>query len=371
MPTSQARVPEQLEPGQECEVKQWEPGPWEGLWLRATILSRSDDGQSLLLNYATTLGVANAQGWAPQACVRPLQPAIAPVGGPVLHPSVTSPLATSTPQDQATPTATEDELPNASIGGDPSSSLTETWQDHGSTWIGRRVRRSFGGIVSIGVITRWLSEGPEGASEAPALWHVCHADGDEEDLEAYEVEAALVEGVRVLEPSGDRTSPSPPLALAAQWKGRLLPGWAQLGCAVECLEENTPFTGALAIGELVQWLEAPPDTTGAIGEGTTEDLNTSSVSEPITHTQAFSAAGSAPSKQWAAKVDQRRLALEQIAHGLHPRPRGRPRQDKDGQTKVWCILTGRWVQQTEMCGELARRTNEAMAACQDAISRKA
>jgi hypothetical protein len=64
----------------------------------------------------------------------------------------------------------------------------------GSALVGRRVRREFGKgravRVVVGRIVGWLP--PEGSDSA--LWHVRHLDGDEEDLELHEVEAALVDG---------------------------------------------------------------------------------------------------------------------------------------------------------------------------------
>ena len=65
------------------------------------------------------------------------------------------------------------------------------WLETGHTWLGALVRRFFmtesDVTFSDGEITRWL---PAGGGEA-ALWHMVHEDGDEEDLEAAEVRAAM------------------------------------------------------------------------------------------------------------------------------------------------------------------------------------
>ena len=72
----------------------------------------------------------------------------------------------------------------------PTDALAENWLSRGHRWVGRRVRRFFDvsdGFLD-GTIARWL---PASGDDA-ALWHVVHDDGDEEDLEAYEVRAALI-----------------------------------------------------------------------------------------------------------------------------------------------------------------------------------
>ena len=64
--------------------------------------------------------------------------------------------------------------------------LEEGWRDEGHEYLGRRVARPFeGGLTVVGRITRWLPAG-DGEDEPP-LFHVDHDDGDEEDLEEYEV----------------------------------------------------------------------------------------------------------------------------------------------------------------------------------------
>ena len=65
----------------------------------------------------------------------------------------------------------------------------DCWRFEGR-WIGRAVRRFFPrhGGPSDGVVTRWLDENEE---DEPALYHVEHEDGDEEDLEEDELLVAL------------------------------------------------------------------------------------------------------------------------------------------------------------------------------------
>ena len=58
----------------------------------------------------------------------------------------------------------------------------------GSEYIGRQVKRTFGKRKVIGTITGWLP--PDG--DDIALWHVEHLDGDEEDLEEFEVEKYIL-----------------------------------------------------------------------------------------------------------------------------------------------------------------------------------
>ena len=52
------------------------------------------------------------------------------------------------------------------------------------------MQRKFGRKLAEGVVTGWLSAEH---NEGLALWHVEHGDGDEEDLEEDELEAALAD----------------------------------------------------------------------------------------------------------------------------------------------------------------------------------
>ena len=61
------------------------------------------------------------------------------------------------------------------------------WLERGHPHLRCRVRRFFDTAVSDGTITRWLPA----AQGEPALWHMTHEDGDQEDLEAHEVRAAM------------------------------------------------------------------------------------------------------------------------------------------------------------------------------------
>jgi hypothetical protein len=65
----------------------------------------------------------------------------------------------------------------------------------GHEWIGREVRRTFNIArgqkkTVVGAITGWLPAD----NDDPAIWHVTHVDGDEEDLEEHEVRQHLIDG---------------------------------------------------------------------------------------------------------------------------------------------------------------------------------
>lgn len=72
------------------------------------------------------------------------------------------------------------------VMGDDQAS--EEWRTSGSAWLQRRLLREFPGsphpTVVGAVVTGWISGEENGGL---ALWHVEHDDGDEEDLEEYEV----------------------------------------------------------------------------------------------------------------------------------------------------------------------------------------
>ena len=62
------------------------------------------------------------------------------------------------------------------------------WLESGSEWLQRRVATRHGdGVVSVGTLTKWVPA--DGEDEA--LWHMAHDDGDGEDLDEAEVEAAM------------------------------------------------------------------------------------------------------------------------------------------------------------------------------------
>ena len=74
----------------------------------------------------------------------------------------------------------------------------EGWLDAGHFYIGERVARNFdlgGGLskIVVGTISRWLpaATDPATGESEPPLFHVSHDDGDEEDLEEYEVAEAM------------------------------------------------------------------------------------------------------------------------------------------------------------------------------------
>ena len=66
----------------------------------------------------------------------------------------------------------------------------DEWKMHGHRWIGQSVPRELGGVMSWGKVTRWMPPGKD-PKEDFALWHVVHNDGDEEDLEEWEMREAL------------------------------------------------------------------------------------------------------------------------------------------------------------------------------------
>ena len=84
------------------------------------------------------------------------------------------------------------------------TNVPEAWLDGGHKWIGQRLTRKFPTGLSSATVTKWL---PAAGRDA-ALWHVKHDDGDEEDLEEHEVEAALVT------PTPATNKPKSPVQLA-------------------------------------------------------------------------------------------------------------------------------------------------------------
>jgi len=74
----------------------------------------------------------------------------------------------------------------------------------GHKYIGKRVVRIFEKFGEIcGRVTRYLPPGTD-VAEDPALWHIIHDDGDEEDLEKHEIENALQAYVERGIKKGDR-----------------------------------------------------------------------------------------------------------------------------------------------------------------------
>jgi len=73
----------------------------------------------------------------------------------------------------------------AGAAGHPASE----WQAFGHTWVGRRVRRFFGNTPVDGQVTAYMPPGY--GEDEPALWHLVHDDGDEEDLEERDVRDAM------------------------------------------------------------------------------------------------------------------------------------------------------------------------------------
>jgi hypothetical protein len=57
----------------------------------------------------------------------------------------------------------------------------------GHVFVRQHVAVQHGKKVSIGLITKWVPA----SDDDPALWHMVHDDGDEEDLEEDEVHTAM------------------------------------------------------------------------------------------------------------------------------------------------------------------------------------
>ena len=55
--------------------------------------------------------------------------------------------------------------------------------------MGRRVGHTFAGELAVGRVTKWLEQAGGGEEE---VWHVVYDDGDGEDLDKAEMEAALM-----------------------------------------------------------------------------------------------------------------------------------------------------------------------------------
>jgi len=66
----------------------------------------------------------------------------------------------------------------------------DEWKMSGHRWIGQSVPRVIGGETVFGKVTRWMPAGKD-PKEDFAMWHIVHSDGDEEDLEEWEMREAL------------------------------------------------------------------------------------------------------------------------------------------------------------------------------------
>jgi hypothetical protein len=76
------------------------------------------------------------------------------------------------------------ESPTDECGGDAQIE----WQSDGHHYVRQHVAVRHAQKVSFGLITKWVPTSKDGD---PALWHMVHDDGDEEDLEEAEVCAAI------------------------------------------------------------------------------------------------------------------------------------------------------------------------------------
>ena len=75
------------------------------------------------------------------------------------------------------------------------------WVTTGHKWVGKSLTRTFvrgrKPVKSVARVTKWVPAD----DEDPALWHLVHEDGDEEDLEEFEVLATLRQMARASEPT--------------------------------------------------------------------------------------------------------------------------------------------------------------------------
>ena len=219
------------------------------------------------------------------------------------------------------------------------------WLESGSEWLQRRVATRHGdGVVSVGTLTKWVPA--DGEDEA--LWHMAHDDGDGEDLDEGEVEAALKLYAEVspeqeagaAEAEGEGEGEAAPLATVTRPDGFVIEAdgvalklseknsSGYLGVKVEHSKGDGPdrYRGALrikgtdhhigtyatAVGAalaVTRYLAAlpaadseapaeaasvPPTPSGAAPTGPTEERRRTRVSEP------GSSAGSPPSQKRAA-----------------------------------------------------------------------
>ena len=95
-------------------------------------------------------------------------------------PTRPAPAAAPSAEPAATAAAATAEPPAAGNDDDED----EEWLTTGSEWLGKRVARVFGLDRFIGVVISWVRENTDGD---PPLWKIQHEDGDEEDLEEYEL----------------------------------------------------------------------------------------------------------------------------------------------------------------------------------------
>ena len=90
------------------------------------------------------------------------------------------------------PEATEASSPGADVHGSLAGGSQEVPWSREGLYVGRSVWRSFGaGCGSTGKVVAYVGEG-SGLTE-PAMWHVEHEDGDEEDLEEGELLRAMAQ----------------------------------------------------------------------------------------------------------------------------------------------------------------------------------
>ena len=172
-------------------------------------------------------------------------------------------------------------------GEETSRSPTQDgWLRDGHEWIGQTVRRFFDHRHADGKVVSWLPE--DTSSRAPALWHVIHTDGDEEDLEEGEMNDAL----------------------AAFTQGTTLaPGWRVEGHPWIGMSMRRFFDERLIDGKVVRWFQGGDEHENlwhvVHEDGDEEDLNEDEMALAIVDFQdGLEEAEEEPVMETASAVEQ-------------------------------------------------------------------
>jgi hypothetical protein len=145
------------------------------------------------------------------------------------------------------------------------------WQTSGHDWIGQRVLRPFAGHdPAVGTVISWV---PRDGDDDP-LWHVLHDDGDEEDLEEFEMKEAL-ELARLASGKHAGKLAKQKGTFDAAGQGWQTTGHTWLGCTV-CRRFGLEGEGNITQAKVVGWMprdgEDPPLWHVVHDDGDEEDL---------------------------------------------------------------------------------------------------